>query len=175
MPSILHEGVAVPSLYYFLSEASPRQFTCAALGSLSPCNFSKPRQGGSSNIFVLGLGLMDSGQLDTIIVNIFSEVRGAPTTMADANKMLGSSSTVLAVFGRAGDSLRGMYGKKSKFERDQLLQAMDLLIARIGHQVSGAAPQVSVFGCILYECITLSTFADHDNFANILQRPRNTP
>lgn len=35
-----------------------------------------------------------------------------------------------------------MYGKKSPEERARLLQAMEILVARVGEQVSGAIPQV---------------------------------
>lgn len=62
--------------------------------------------------------------------------------MKDANALLGRSGTILAVFGRAGDSMRGMYGKKNSEERATLLQGMEILVTRVGQIVAGAAPQV---------------------------------
>lgn len=83
-------------------------------------------------------------QVDSILQRIFSELReGQRVTVHEANKLLGRPGTVLAIFGRAGDSLRGMYGKKSPEERALLLQGMEILVGRVGKEVSGAVPQVS--------------------------------
>jgi hypothetical protein len=87
---------------------------------------------------------MSTKQLDTIIQRIFRDLRnGQSLSIKEANTLLGRSGTVLAVFGRAGDSLRGMYGKKSPEERAMLLQGMEILVTRVQQLVSGAAPQVS--------------------------------
>ena len=84
-------------------------------------------------------------QLDSIIQRIFKDLNGGHyLSLKDATALLGRSGTILAVFGRAGDSLRGMYGKKNSEERALLLQGMEILVSRVGQLVSGAAPQVSV-------------------------------
>lgn len=81
--------------------------------------------------------------MDSIIQRIFRDVnKGQSLSVKDANALLGRSGTILAVFGRAGDSLRGMYGKKSPEERAALLQGMEILVTRVGQVVAGAAPQV---------------------------------
>jgi serine/threonine-protein kinase ATR len=82
-------------------------------------------------------------QLDNIIHRIFRDLMVMPAlSLKQANELLARPGTVLAILGRAGDSLRGLYGKKSSQERMDLLQGMEILVGRVGPQVSGAAPQV---------------------------------
>lgn len=55
------------------------------------------------------------------------------------------SSTVLAVFGKAGDVLRGEYGKKTSAEKIQILQGLGQYAQVIGAHISAARPQVDFF------------------------------
>lgn len=85
-------------------------------------------------------------QLNSIFRRIFRVLD--PKT--ETHLQLAKSGTIMTVFGKAGDLLRGMFGRKTVQERTRLLQAMELLVDRIGAPIHTATPQVRPPSTALY-------------------------
>lgn len=111
------------------------------------------------------------GAFDTILRRIFSEIDQNSSVSVQLGRPL------LTIFGRAGDLLRGMYGRKSTSERSEILQGLSLLVRKVGASISGVTPQVNgIPGCsTIYEQLTERNMTDHVYTPIMLQRPTSAP
>lgn len=76
------------------------------------------------------------------LTNIYKRIFMVFDANTDASQQLANPGTLMTVFGRAGDTLRGMYGRKSLTEKLRTLDAMRMLVERVGAPLHTASPQV---------------------------------